>query len=256
MATIERIPVTDREQWLALRKNDITASDVAAVCGEGMYGSAAKVWAEKRGVIQPAELNEAMKRGHWGEAAVFEALQWERPTWELRRAKIYMRDPDARLGATPDGAAIIPGRDGVCIIQAKVVALPVFKRDWLLIEGDNPETGEAEPPIGYQLQTTTENMLAEATVGILAVLIVDTFKWTLRTFEIERHAGAEAMIRKKVKAFWTNYLDTGIQPPLEAERDAELVKRLYPKDDGTTIDLSGNNRILELLDRRDRKSVV
>ena len=113
--TIERIaidPVRDRATWLALRQHDITASDVPAICGEGLFGSATKVWAEKLGKVGPQEMTEAMKRGLWGEAAVFSAIEMEYPDWEVRRAKVYLRDTAARLGATPDGAALIPGLDG------------------------------------------------------------------------------------------------------------------------------------------------
>jgi len=248
--TIERIPITGRDQWLSLRAHDVTASDVPAVCGEGMYGSAAKVWAEKRGMLSPQEMTEPMKRGVWGEAAVFEAIAWEHPDWELRRAKVYLRDAAARLGATPDGAAVIPDRDGLVIVQCKVVAAPVFKRDWLLDPDDNVQFGAAAVPLGYQLQTLTESMLADASCAVLAALVTDTFKWTLRTFFVERHAGAEAMIREKVQAFWTDHLDAGIQPPIEPERDAALVRALYPQDDGTEIDLRGDNEIYELVDTR------
>src|SRR5579859_7575536 len=100
--SIERIPIESREQWLSLRRNDITASDVPAVCGEGLYGSATRVWAEKKGLIPAAEMSDVMKRGIWGEAAVVEALKDERPHWQLRRAKVYVRDAEARLGCTPD----------------------------------------------------------------------------------------------------------------------------------------------------------
>jgi len=248
---VERSPITSRDQWLALRKRDVTASDVPAVCGEGMYGSAAKVWAEKRGMLSPQEMTEPMKRGLWGEAAVFEAIAWENPDWELRRAKVYLRDAAARLGATPDGAAIVPGRDGLVVVQCKIVAAPVFKKEWLANPDDDVEFGDAWVPLGYQLQTLTESMLADASCAVLAALVVDTFKWTLRTFWIERHAGAEAMIREKVGAFWANYLDPGIQPPIEPERDADLVKALFPVDDGTEIDLSADNMVPTLLDERD-----
>lgn len=254
--TIERIPIGDgkggvnRELWLGLRRQDCTASDVPAICGEGLYGSATKVWAEKRGLLPAQEQNEAMKRGLWGEAAVFEALSSE-TDWELRRAKIYLRDPVARLGATPDGAAIDPNRPGVGIVQAKVIARPVFERDWLHDPDDDIQFGEATPPLAYQLQTLTEANLAEADWAVLAVLVVDTFKWVLRIFPIERHAGAEAMIRDRVSGFWTNYLDPGIQPPTDPARDSELMGLLYPQDDGTTIDLSGDNELPELIAARE-----
>jgi predicted phage-related endonuclease len=240
---VERIPIQSRDQWLALRAHDITASDVPAVCGEGVYGSAAKVWAEKRGLLTPQEMNEAMKRGLWGEAAVFEALTWERPEWELRRAKVYLRDASARLGATPDGAAIDPARAGVGVIQAKVVSKNVFVDHWLENPDDDPHDmyAPARPPLGYQLQTLTESMLADADWAMVAALIVDQWRWTLRLFPVDRHTGAEEMIRGRVAAFWADYLDPGIQPPIDPERDDELVKRLYPRDDGTTIDLSADN---------------
>jgi predicted phage-related endonuclease len=251
--SIERIPIQNREQWLALRTHDITASDVPAVCGEGMFGSAAKVLAEKRGLIPPAEMNEAMKRGRWGEAAVVEALLDERPGWQFRRAKVYLRDTTSRLGATPDCAALTPEREGVTIVQCKVVARKVFEQKWLDDPDDDPHDlyAPATAPLGYQLQTLTESMLAEAVHGVIAALIVDEWRWTLRLFDVPRHPGAEAMIRDRVAGFWTNYLDPGIQPPIDASRDDELVKLLYPHDVGTTIDLSGDNEIPELIATRE-----
>jgi predicted phage-related endonuclease len=258
---IERINIAgpdgriDRQTWLALRMQDITASDVGAVLGEGLYGSAAKVWAEKKGLIPPSEMTDAMKRGVWGEAAVVEAIASEYPDWELRRAKIYLRDPAIRLGATPDCGAVIPGRDGVSVIQCKVIAKPVFAADWLDDPDDSVEHGTATPPLAYQLQTLTEAMLTEAACGVLAVLVVDTFKWVLRIFWVERHPEAETRIRTRVTDFWRDYLDADVQPAIDPERDGDLVRRLFPKDDGTEIDLSGDNRAAELVDVMEARKV-
>lgn len=245
---IERYPIDpakDRATWLALRQRDITASDVPAVCGEGMFGSATKVWAEKLGKIGPQEMTEAMKRGLWGEAAVFEAIGWEHPDWEVRRAKVYMRDPELRLGATPDGAAIIPGFDGVTVVQTKVIARPVFDSYWR--ENPEDERSAIVAPLGYQLQTLTETMLSDAAQGMIVALVVDTFRWNLYAIPVERNPAAETVIRDRVGAFWRNYLDTGIQPPIDPERDEEVVKLLYPKDNGIEIDLSGDNELPELV---------
>lgn len=238
-------PAKDRAGWLALRMRDITASDVPAVCGEGMFGSATKVWAEKLGKIGPQEMTEAMKRGLWGEAAVFEAIGWEHPDWEVRRAKVYFRDTEMRLGATPDGAAIIPGLDGITVIQTKVIAKPVFTAHWL----SNPED-EYSPvvaPLAYQLQTLTEGMLADAARSMIVALVVDTFKWELKIVPVDRHEQAEAVIRDRVGAFWRNHLDTGIQPPIDPERDEQVVKLLFPKDNGLEIDLSHDNELPSLV---------
>jgi hypothetical protein len=252
--TVERHVIPNgpegRKVWLALRANDVTASDVPAVCGEGVYGSAAEVWARKRGLIPPQDMSEPMKRGIWGEPAVFEALSWERPDWELRRAKVYLRDPAARLGATPDGVAIDPARAGIGVVQCKVVSEQAFRDKWLSDPADDPHDyfAPASAPLGYELQTLTEAMLADAQWGVIACLVVGSWKWTLRLFFIDRHAGAEASIRDRVGQFWTRYLDTGVQPPIDADRDEALVKALHPQDDGSEIDLSGDNELPGIVD--------
>jgi len=246
--SVERIPidpVRDRATWLALRQHDITASDVPAICGEGMFGSATKVWAEKLGKVGPQEMTEAMKRGLWGEAAVFSAIEMEYPDWEVRRAKVYLRDAAARLGATPDGAALIPGLDGVTVIQTKVVARPVFDAYWRADPDD--EYSKIVAPLGYQLQTLTEAMLADAARAMIVALVVDTFKWSLYTVPLERNAAAETVIRDRVASFCANYLDTGIQPPVDPERDDEIMKSLFPQDNGLEIDLCGDNEIPALV---------
>ncbi|CAN7381416.1 YqaJ viral recombinase family protein [Bradyrhizobium sp. LjRoot220] len=246
---IERIavdPSKDRATWLALRQQDITASDVPAICGEGMFGSATKVWAEKLGKVGPQEMTEAMKRGLWGEAAVFEAIGWEYPDWEIRRAKIYLRDTELRLGATPDGAAIIPGLDGVTVIQTKVIARPVFDNYWRADPDD--EYSPIVAPLAYQLQTLTETMLADAARAMIVALVVDTFKWSLFTVSLERNAPAEAVIRDRVASFRKNYLETGIQPPVDPERDEQVLKLLFPQDNGIEIDLSHDNELPGLVD--------
>jgi predicted phage-related endonuclease len=90
---------------------------------------------------------------------------------------------------------------------------------------------------------------------VLAVLINGEFDWTLRLFDIERDSVIEERILHGVDAFWRDYFDPGIMPPFEPKRDEALIKALYPKDDGSEIDLSGDNRALvaveELIETQD-----
>jgi len=244
--TIQRIsidPARDRETWLALRMQDVTASDVSAVCGESIFDghTAVRVWAEKLGKLPQQETTDAMRRGLWGEAAVFSAIEDLYPDWEVRRAKVYFRDVEKRIGATPDGAAIIPGLPGITIVQAKVVSRPFFDLHWRADPGDKASPVVA--PLAYQLQTLTETMLADGARGLIAALVVDAFKWTLEPFYLERNEAAWEKICERVAAFRTNYLDTGLQPPVDSERDGEIIKALYPRDNGIELDLSANNEL-------------
>lgn len=248
---VETIRIENREQWLALRMHDITASDIGTICGYSLYSSPAKIFALKKGLIPPDEETNAMRRGRWGEAAVFEAIADMYPHLEVKRAKVYLRDPAARIGCTPDGVAIDPEKPGIMVVQCKVISANIFRDHWLAEPlNDDPHDlhAEASPPMAYQLQTLTEGMLVDAACGLLAVLIVDTFRWTLRLFYVQRHAGAEATIRNRVAAFWHDFLDCNVMPQVSGETDADVVKAMYPRDDGTEIDLSADNQIGELVE--------
>jgi predicted phage-related endonuclease len=243
---IERINITDREQWLALRRQDVTASDVAIVCGEGAYASAAELYAEKKGLRPPLIDTAVLQRGRWTEASCFEALAENRPTWDIKRAKIYLRDPELRLGATPDGFAIDPEREGIGVVQAKSVARYTFRRTWMLDPDDSVDYGEAVVPEYYRLQTLTEAMLANAAWACVAVIVTSEFDMEFRLFDVPRDDEIEDRIKYNVLKFWHDYLDPGIMPPFDPQRDERLVRLLYPKDTGTTVDLTGDNRALAL----------
>jgi predicted phage-related endonuclease len=246
---IERIEITDRETWLKLRLGNVSASEVAIVCGEGHFGSLAELYAEKKGLRPPLVDTGVLRRGRWGEAAVFEALAEENPSWEVLRSKIYLVDRERRLGATPDGFALRPDRDGRGIVQAKVISRGVFKRRWLADEDASIADGDADLPIYYRLQVLTEMLLSECAWGVLAVLVAGEFDMVLRIFDIERDAELEATILANVEAFWRDYFDPGIMPAFEPLRDERLIKALFPKDNGSIIDLASNNRVGELTDQ-------
>lgn len=108
---IEKIPITSRSQWLELRRRDITASDIGAACGLSPFKSPLRIWAEKVGEVAETAETAAMRRGRWLETAVLAALADEHPDWVISQPNIYVRDPDARIGATIDAIAEIPDED-------------------------------------------------------------------------------------------------------------------------------------------------
>ena len=239
---IERRPIVDRAQWLEWRMQDVTASDVSALFGVHPYGrTPLSVWAEKGGLTEGMADSAILRRGRWGEAAIIEMLRDERPSWEIRRAKVYLRDPSIRLGATPDAVAVDPERAGFGVVQGKTITARVFERDWL--DG---------PPIGIQLQTLTEAMLAGASWGIVPVLVMDPGGgWEPAIFDVPRHADAEARIRARVARFWSD-LEAGLMPAVNPELDAETVAAIYPKAlvKDPALDLSHDNELPLLLTAR------
>lgn len=241
LSAIERRPITSRAEWLEWRMHDVTASDVAALFGCHPYGrTRLGLWAEKQGLTTGMADSDALRRGRWGEAAVIEMLADERPTWSVRRPKVYLRDRSIRLGATPDAEALDSERDGLGIVQTKVIAESVFEREW-----------SPAPPLGHQLQTLSEMMLAGAAWGAIAALVVERFAWTPVIFDLERHEAAEARIRAAVVKFWSDF-DAGLMPVLDPELDAETVNTIYPKAEikEPALDLSGDNELGGMLTTR------
>jgi hypothetical protein len=159
-------------------------------------------------------------------------------------------DTERLIAFTPDGYAVAPDREKLGLVQAKVVARSVFREKWLDEPGDDVATGDATPPVAYQIQTVTERMLNadRCPWAVLVVLINGEYDWHLRLFDIEPDPVLEDRIAYNVGEFFERYFDPGIMPPFEPQRDAALVKALYPKDNGTEIDLTGDNRALALVD--------
>jgi len=240
---IERFVVTDRDSWLALRSLDLTASDIGAAVGIDPYKSRLALYAEKTGLLLPQADNNAMRRGRWLEAAVLSAIREENPDWEVRPAGIYLRDPQLRLGATPDALAATD-QPGVTNIQCKVVNRPSFERDWA-----------AGPPLHYQLQTLTEGMLLRADQSLIAALVIDTYSAELYLYPVPRHEAAEARVEAIAIRFWED-VAAGRMPPVDYARDEETIAALYPQSvPEPVLDLSSDNRMPDLLDLRERLKV-
>jgi predicted phage-related endonuclease len=238
---IERRLITDRNEWLAWRREDITASNVAALFGNmHPYQTMLRVYAEKRGVEFPDADNKTMRRGRWLEPAVATAVEEERPQWKLRAPKVYLRDPDLRLGCTPD--YLIDGDPrGLGVLQCKTVAPSVYAREWL---------GGSEIPFWIVLQTLTECMLSDAAFGVVAALLVDPHAMDVAILEVPRHADSELKILVAVRNFWRN-VAAGIEPDPDFARDAAVIKALMPRETpGKQINLAGNNELPAMLAER------
>jgi predicted phage-related endonuclease len=239
---VERIPITDDYDWLGARPQFVNASEMATVCGEASYGSLAELYAEKKGLRPPLIDSGVLRRGRWGEAAVFQALADTYPDWNIRRAKVHCIDRDRRIAATPDGFAEAPSRAGLGLIETKVVARGVFRAKWL----DNPDgsiDGPASVPTNFRIQVTATRLLnPQCQWAVIAVLINGEFDWQFQLFDVEQDPALEDRILYRAHQFLHDYLDPGIMPPFDPQRDEALVKLLYPKDDGSEIDLTTDNR--------------
>lgn len=243
---IEIIHPTDRVAWLRARKRDVTASAVGALFGEHEFYTLMDVWADKTGRI-PTTIEEtpAMQRGRLLEPVAIALMREKYPEWEIHHnaaANIYYRDTDARLGGTPDAIVRAPGR-GKGVVQIKSVEASVYRHKWL--DGE----GYAEAPVWIALQASLEAYLTGADWAAVAPLIVG-HGLDMPLVEVPLIDGVVDAMKAKSAEFW-RMVEEGRQPPADFARDGALIERLYAfGDESHEIDLTGNNRIRNLMVER------
>ena len=227
MAEIKREvrEIPDRLTWLQWRRNDLTASRIAALFSAHPYLSREQLADDLRGLSVKGD-TPAMRRGRILEPAVAAALAEEHPDWTLTKATTYHRLPQHRLGATPD---LWLGDDG--LVQIKTVD----PREW--------EKWRGKVPLAYSLQTLTELLVTGRARGVLAVMVLSS-SFPVHEFEVPRHASAEKRILEAVKRWWHDWDRGKISASVPAEAIAAEV------DDGSHLDLSSDNELAMLLPER------
>lgn len=242
MSKIERWTISSRQEWLEKRRGNINGSEIGALFQPGSpFLTPFALYADKAGLITKSdEDNDAMRRGRIMEPAVANAVLEEHPDWKIDKATDYLWSSEWRLGCTPDFYAHCPKR-GIGVIQAKTVAKRVFEEEW-----------HSGPPQWIVLQTLQEMMLAQVAWGAIAVLILEfPFKLDWAIFPIERHERGEQRLISKATEFWRNVRDA--RPPRpDFARDDDVIRAMFPRDNGKTVDLTGDNRLPELLDQLEK----
>lgn len=217
--------ISSRGDWLSWRRQDITASRIAALFDCHPFLTRERLASDMRG--EPAQLTtSSMRRGRILEPAVAVAVAEERPEWKLQKATTYHRLPDHRLGATPDYWLDDDG-----LIQTKTVS----PQEW--------EKWHGHPPLAYTLQTLTELLVTGRERGVLAILVCSP-SYPLHLFDVPRHGAAERRILDAVGEWWRAWGAGEIAGPAAS---AELAADV---DDGSHRDLSGDNLLPTILPER------
>jgi len=247
---IEKIDLTgkSREQWLELRRADVTASRAGALFGVDPYCSPLRLFHEKAGVLDLTMDNDSpvLRRGRLFESAVAEAVREQRPEWQVVKASDYLRDPDVRVGATPD-FYIHGDPRGLGVLQCKTCTAGVFAREWT----------DGGVPFVTTLQVVTEIMLSGAAFGAAAALKIDPFNVECAVVEVPKHEPSEQRICAAVVKFWDDVAN-GREPGPDYGLDRDLIAQLRPHEAvGKTIQLAGDNELIAgLIERAELKDSI
>jgi predicted phage-related endonuclease len=236
--SIEKIPFTERAPWLNLRRPDVTASAIGALLGVHPYVSALGLYLLKLGLVgDDQEDTPPLRRGRLLESVAVQILCEDRPGWKIQYpVGLYFRDPEARIGCTPD--CLVTDENGKTgVVQIKSVERTRFRK-W------REDDGTFSPPLHVVLQALVEGFLTGADWAAVAPLVIG-FGVELPLINIPLHAGAFARIKEEVAKFWDRVARKD-PPPADYARDSKLIAKLFPESDGHIIDLSSDNMLPEL----------
>lgn len=216
MAT-EVIITRDEQHWLDLRTKDLTSTDIAALFGLSPYKTAFELFHEKRdGKVVSFTPNERMKWGNRFESAIAQGVA-EDNDWLVQPLKVYMRDPDLRLGSSFD-FEITSLLHGKCILEIKNVDSLQYMRKW-----KDDGAGAIEAPEHIELQVQHQMLVSGYQwCALVAMVGGNSPKITFRKYDPE----IGAAITKKAAAFWAS-IDANEPPSADYTRDAELISQIY-----------------------------
>ena len=218
-----------RVAWLERRLLTVGASEVAAILGLSPWKSVYALWCEKTGAVIPSgEEAEWQRWGNLLEPAICDeySRQTGREVIDHGRYAVRYSATCPHLSATLDREVVGRNKgDGPGCMDAKNTG--AFKaKDW-----------EEGAPLIYQIQVQAQMEVTGHRWGSLAVLVGgNQFHWC----DVERNEPFIEMMRRKVAEFW-KLVETRTPPVVDgSDSTAEVLKRLYPKDSGASVALTGD----------------
>jgi len=242
---IQVITPKDRAQWFAERGKDVTASVVACLFGEHPWMTAFELWAVKSGRLKrSSEETPAMQRGRLLEPVAVQLLREQFPKWKIEHNAAedrYFRDPEARLGGTPD-VIVTRSPRGRGVVQIKSVEASVYRRTWMV-------DGEPEPPLWICLQAVLEAHLTGAEWAAVAPLVIG-HGLDLPLIEVPLVPGVIDAMKERAAEFWRS-VEEGREPPADYARDGAVIDRLYAREDeDEEVDLTSDEEVVRLIAAR------
>jgi putative phage-type endonuclease len=237
--TTEVIITQNEQHWLELRTKDLTSTDVAALFGLSPYKTAFELFHEKRdGQVVKLKPNERMKWGNRFESAIAHGVA-EDNNWTVQPLKVYMRDPDARLGSSFD-FEITSLLHGKCILEIKNVDSLQYMRKWR-----DDGAGGIEAPEHIELQIQHQMLVSGYQhCALVAMVGGNSPKVVFRKYDPE--IGQAIMAR--AAAFWAS-IEANEPPSADYSRDADLIAQIYSQaNEGELFDANADVEVATLVE--------
>lgn len=234
----ETIPITSEEQWLELRKQDITSTAMAGLFGLSPYCTVFELYhAKKTGLELPFETNDRMDKGlrMEGYAAQEVAIK---EGWEVEAINDYIRLTDYKMGASFDFEATCPKR-GKGILEIKALDFFRHRESW----------SEDEIPADKEVQIRQQLLCAGKYKWGAVAAFTSVYDYHLYFFD--RDKGFEAGMITAAQEFWAD-VEAGREPKPDFYRDAPVIAELYKNAGGDLANFTDNEEYDALVARFSR----
>ena len=239
-APLNPIAITPKDEadWLAMRKQDVTSTESAALFGMSPYMTHFELWhAKHSGLAREFKSNERMEVGSFFEAPIAHYLA-KKQGWTIEPMKDYMRQPELRAGSSFD-FRITSLDGGPAHLEIKNVDYLAFRDGW--IEHDD---GTIEAPEHIEMQVQHQMMVSGYSRSFIGAFIGGN-----RGVVIERQRDEQviAAMRRAIADFWTT-VDAHQEPSAVMPGDAAAVIRLNQyAQPGKILDASTDANITMLV---------
>ncbi|MFL1998532.1 YqaJ viral recombinase family protein [Lysinibacillus irui] len=222
----------DRIEWLQLRKSGIGGSDASAILGFNRYKSAFQLYIEKTSEFVEESDSEAAYWGNVLEDVVAREFA-KRTSKKIRRLNKMLRHPKHYFMTANLDRDVVGEK---AFLECKT-ASEYLKDSW---------NGE-DVPAAYLCQLQHYLAVTGYEKAYIAVLIGgNKFVWK----EVARDDEFIELMIQHEKAFWENHVLANVPPAIDGSSSAsELLAKMYPQDDGSTIMLDEqSNTLIEAIE--------
>jgi predicted phage-related endonuclease len=240
--TRETIHFNTPEEWLTLRGHDITSTASAALFGLSPYQTEFEIYhLHKSGVAVEFQETERMRLGNALEASIAAEVAKQEGWTDLKPLKVYMRISGERIGSSFDFEAI--DKEGrPILIEIKAVDYFQWREKWT----------EDEAPPHIEVQVQHELLVADRFPR--AAIVACTGIYDYNVIYRDRDTSMGDAIRKRVAKFWRD-VDAGNEPDVNYERDAEVIKAMFPNLRPDPVDMTDDADFEALLTKYDLASM-
>lgn len=225
----------ERIDWLKHRRNSIGASEAAAVLGLHPYISPLSLWESKVTDAEPDnEETEIQRRGHIFEEPI---------------AQMYANLTGRTVKPSP-GTERHPKYSFLTATKDRIVMATVEQLDGL-VSGEGLLSGPLELksiihfkqgddlPVHFQVQIQQQMDCDAERPEFGSFALLGPF-YAIIPVDVRRNDPFIELLNERCHEFWERYVLTGTPPPVDGHpATTEALKRLFPRDAGTRVDLAG-----------------